>query len=138
MNVKKEKTKKDIIEKYEVGLSQTLINSGFSPAAIFQNSIDMTFKSTFLYQKKLNPFIKTSVFRGLSKLFVFISCEFIFNKFKVNYPIKYILENYKLKLLCIKDIIKSIKFLNIKRPEKLLNTDNSHIEQVLPFNIKNL
>jgi len=133
LSIKQEKNKEDIIQKYEIGLSQKLIKQGFSVGALFQETIVMHYSTKLLYFRKANPLIKISVFRNLSKMFVYLTCCFLFSKYKIKYPKSCIIENIDCKYPNFQDLIKSLKFLNINIHKQCIRNDK--LENVIPFMI---
>lgn len=81
--IKKEETKDDIIQKYEIGLSQLLLANGFKMASYVDYAIGEKIENQQLFSTILSPLIKTSSIRGLKKFFV----AYIMSKYP-NYPKK--------------------------------------------------
>jgi len=110
INIKKEATKNDIIQKYEIGLSQLLINNGYIPYALFKDQISANLiDDTFIFQVKINPLIKISVFKNNTLILSNLTCKYIFHKFKINYPIENIITNLNVNKNTISMIFQDLK-----------------------------
>lgn len=69
-SIKKEETKDEIIQKYEVGLSQLLLVNGFKLDSYTDYAIGEKIENVQIFSNVLSPLIKTSSVRGLKNFLV--------------------------------------------------------------------
>ena len=108
-NITQEKNKSDIITKYEIGLSQLLLNSDFLMGA-YTKQIESNIMDSYYYETPI-IFLKKSVVYKINNFILKVMLKLLFKKHKINYPIEYILASLK---GYSKDF--SYSFKQLKRP----------------------
>ena len=91
--ITKQASKDEIIKKYEIGLSSLLIDNKFIPETYLNNKGDIAGELVFL--DKMPPFIKVSSALKTYNFVYKIILNFLFKKYKLNYPKNLILDYLK-------------------------------------------
>jgi len=92
LSVKKEENKNKIIEKYEIGLTETLIKNNFKAETYCSHLIDRKITQELVF-KHNTPFIKKIEVLNLYPDFTKLICKTIFKRIKSNYNIN-LITNY--------------------------------------------
>lgn len=77
-------SKDEIVLKYEIGLSQLLIDNKFLPDTYLCDSCDLA--SQLIFWKKMSPFIKISLAKKTYFTMYKIALEILWHKYKLKYP----------------------------------------------------
>lgn len=91
--ITKQTSKDEIVKSYEIGLSSLLIDNKFIPETYLSNKGDIA--GEFLFCEKMSPFIKVSSALKTYNFVYKIILNFLFKKYKLNYPKNLILDYLK-------------------------------------------
>lgn len=89
-SVQKENTKKDIIIKYEIGLSKLLLGNGFKLGSYLNIPVKNFIMLKYLTSDKCLPLLKTSIVRDVPISVIKALLIFFQIKFKIKYPFELI------------------------------------------------
>jgi hypothetical protein len=109
-DIKKEQNKDDIIKKYEMGLSATLLKNNYKLAYLFDVPIERNITGDLIFATKLNPLIKTVAIKGLYTNLLLKVLGYMFKRSDVKYPIE-LIKQYSVDLNYKKTLSKSLKML---------------------------
>lgn len=88
-NITKGKNKSDIITKYEIGISQQLLKAGFVMAS-YKKEIETDIMNSY-YEQGPIIFLKKNLLCNINIFILKILIKALFKKYRINYPIEYIL-----------------------------------------------
>ena len=101
LDIKKEITKDDVINKYEIGLSKMLKENKYKMDSYLDYELGNKITGELFFSKKLQPLIKTSAIRGLQNWCIVYIFNILASRYNCCYPfviLKEYLLNYPSKL----------------------------------------
>lgn len=108
--IEKQKTKSDIILKYELGLSKMLLEKGYHAESFLDFPIGEALAAETLLSKEMQPLIKTSTVRKVHILVIKIILKYFCCKFGCDYPVR-LVDKYSRQNRCSKSLREDINFI---------------------------
>lgn len=82
--ITKQKSKDEIVKKYKIGLSSTLINNKFIPETYFAEKYNLA--SELVFWDKMSPLIKICTAKRMYRFIYRIILKILYKKYQLTYP----------------------------------------------------